>query len=72
MNNEIITVKELANYLKISRSKAYKLANTPGFPVIRINKSMRIKLSDLNNWLNNLQNHDIFNFEPESRRRNFE
>lgn len=60
MNNEIITVSELTKILKISRSKAYKLVNSPGFPAIRIDKNIRIRKSDFNKWLNNLSTHDIF------------
>ena len=71
MENEIMNVNDLAKYLKIGRSKAYKLINSSGFPAIRIGKNIRIMKHDLNNWLNNNHNHDIVNFELESRKEEF-
>jgi len=49
--NELITVPELAKFLKISRSKAYSLVNEKRFPIIRIGKCIRIKQKDLQKWL---------------------
>lgn len=66
MNNEYITVLELAKMLKIGRSKAYKIVNIPSFPAIRIDKNIRINIFALNKWLNNLQNQAIITSELES------
>lgn len=51
MNTNLITVMEMANILKISRSKAYLLANTNGCPIIKIGKLIRIQKDKLFEWL---------------------
>lgn len=55
MNNEIknnlLTVVEMAELLKISRSKAYSLIKEKTFPKIKIGKCIRIDKNKLLNWL---------------------
>jgi excisionase family DNA binding protein len=50
--NQLLTVEELANYLKISRPKAYQLVHQVGFPKINIGKSIRVPKVALDNWIN--------------------
>ena len=47
----IMTVGEMAEYLKISRSKAYAMVARKEIPHIRIGKNVRIRLSDFLKWL---------------------
>lgn len=47
----LLTVLEMANLLKVSRSKAYSLIKQKGFPVIRIGKCIRISQKNLYKWL---------------------
>lgn len=47
----LLTVSDLANQLKISRSKAYTLVNQKGFPVIKLGKCIRISQKQLKKWL---------------------
>jgi excisionase family DNA binding protein len=47
----IMTVGEIAKYLKISRSKAYAMVQRREIPHIRIGKNVRIRVTDLLNWL---------------------
>jgi len=47
MNNELLTVLEMANLLKISRSKAYELIKIKNFPIIKIGKCIRINKTEL-------------------------
>lgn len=47
----LLTVSDLANQLKISRSKAYSLVNQKGFPVIKLGKCIRISQKQLKKWL---------------------
>lgn len=49
--NELLTVQDLQKLLKISRSKAYELANTPDFPTLRIGKVIRIPKDQLQEWI---------------------
>jgi len=51
MNNNLITVMEMAKLLRISRSKAYSLIKESNFPLIKIGKSIRINKEKLLNWL---------------------
>lgn len=50
--NDLITVSEMANILKISRSKAYNLIKQVDFPIIKIGKCVRISKSAMFQWLN--------------------
>ena len=49
--NELITIPEMASFLRISRTKAYQLIKYNNFPIIRIDKSIRIIKSELLEWL---------------------
>lgn len=51
--NGIITVPEMADLLKISRSKAYELVKDTTFPIIKIGKCIRINKKELESWLHN-------------------
>ena len=48
---EILTPREVADYLKISKSKVYYLIRRGEIPYIRIQRNVRVKLSDLLAWL---------------------
>ena len=47
----IYTIPEVAEYLKMSRSKVYALVKKGRIPFIKIGKNVRIRQSDLMNWL---------------------
>jgi len=49
--NNLLTVSEMANLLKISRSKAYQLVKENSFPIIKIGKCIRINKIELLSWL---------------------
>lgn len=53
MTEEILTVSEVAEYLKISKSKLYLLIQRKELPHIKIQRNVRIRRSDLEKWLNN-------------------
>lgn len=50
----VLTVNEVASILKISRSKAYELVNSKGFPTKHIGRRLRIPRDMFFTWLNNL------------------
>ncbi len=54
--NGLITVLEMAELLKISRSNAYKLVKDATLPIIKIGKCIRISKIELENWLNKNKN----------------
>jgi excisionase family DNA binding protein len=57
MNNikeiELITVEEMGQLFKISRSKTYSLIKEKDFPSIKIGKCIRINKIELLSWLQN-------------------
>jgi excisionase family DNA binding protein len=48
---ELLTVKELAEILRIGRSSAYELCRQNAFPVVRVGKSIRIPKGALLDWV---------------------
>ena len=51
INRLTMTVEEMGRSIGISRVKAYELANTEGFPKIRIGRRIIIPIDSLNRWL---------------------
>ncbi len=47
----ILTVSETAAYLKLSKSKVYLMVQRKEIPHIKMGKSVRIRTSDLINWI---------------------
>ncbi|GMA49361.1 hypothetical protein GCM10025857_07180 [Alicyclobacillus contaminans] len=48
----ILTMSDVARYLRIGRTKAYELAYQPGFPVIRIGRLVRVPRERFLAWCN--------------------
>lgn len=48
------SVRDIADILRISRSKAYELCMNPEFKVIRLGRTIRISKTSFEEWLNNL------------------
>lgn len=51
-----LTIPEMGDLLRISRSGAYALTNIPGFPLTRLGKRKMVKTSDLFAWLEHQNN----------------
>ena len=49
--NEIMTIEEVAKYLKLKPQTIYKWAQDGGIPAIKIQKEWRFKKSILDRWL---------------------
>ena len=47
----IMTVKDVAEYLRMSEAKVYRLANEGTLPVARIGKTWRFRKDLLDTWL---------------------
>jgi len=59
--DNILTIPEVAKYLKMSKSKIYALVQTGRIPYIRIGKNVRVKEGELQKWLeNNSQISSLF------------
>lgn len=54
--DSLMTIEQLKEFLKISRSKAYELVKLKGFPTIKIGKCIRINKDELLKWLHNQKN----------------
>ena len=48
-----LSVEELAVFLSISRSVAYKLIHEPGFPVVKVGRRVIIPKKALERWMEN-------------------
>lgn len=51
MEKATMTVKELQQYLGVSRSTVYELVNSKDFPSFRIGKKILISKERLNEWI---------------------
>ena len=49
--DKVMTIPEVAEYLKLSKSKVYYLVNQRKIPHIRLQRNVRIFESDLVEWL---------------------
>ena len=66
MLNEILTVSEVAEYLRINPQTVYRKAKAGELPVVRIGRAIRFRRIELEQWLQggkrtvmvSLSNHD--------------
>ena len=49
--DKLLTVKDVAEYLQMSKEKVYKLAQQGKIPVSRIENQWRFRLDRINAWL---------------------
>ncbi|NNG43527.1 helix-turn-helix domain-containing protein [Pseudoalteromonas sp. NEC-BIFX-2020_002] len=53
MADEILTIQDVAIYLKLNEKTAYRLVNEGKLPGFKVGGSWRFKESDLNTWIEN-------------------
>jgi excisionase family DNA binding protein len=51
MSDEILTLKELAGYLKLTEKTAYRLAAEGKLPGFKVGGSWRFKVSTIQDWI---------------------
>ena len=51
MNDQILTLKEVAAYLKLAEKTAYKLAAAGKLPGFKVGGSWRFKREDIDRWI---------------------
>lgn len=61
MNEDILTIKDTADYLKMSRSTIYKLILTGDLPAAKVGNKWRIRRTKLEEWMNEKENCNIDN-----------
>lgn len=49
--NQLLTVKQVQEYLNISRSATYNLLNSKMIPIIRIGTAIRVDEKDLEDYI---------------------
>ena len=58
MNDEILTLKEVAEYLKLAEKTAYRLAGEGKLPGFKVGGSWRFKKERLEAWIDENQQQD--------------
>ena len=53
MNNDIMTVKEVAEYLKITEKTAYRLTAEGKIPGFKVGGAWRFRRTEIETWLEN-------------------
>ena len=51
MTDEILTIKQVADYLKVNERTIYRLAGNSEIPAFKVGNSWRFKRSDLELWI---------------------
>lgn len=51
MTDQILTVKEVADYLKVNQRTVYRMASSKKIPAFKVGGSWRIKLEELERWI---------------------
>ena len=57
MSDEILTIQELAEYLKLNEKTAYRLASEGKLPGFKVGGSWRFKRDDLEAWIKKQKNN---------------
>lgn len=56
MDDRILTIKEVAEYLKVNERTVYRLATSGEMPAFKVGGSWRIKEEELINWITQQSN----------------
>jgi excisionase family DNA binding protein len=51
MTDSILTIKEVAEYLKVNERTIYRLAASGEIPAFKVGNSWRFKQSELESWI---------------------
>ena len=49
--NEVLTIDDIAEVLRVSQSTAYRLCRDPAFPSFRVGGQIRVTRKDLDAWI---------------------
>ena len=59
MSNDILTLKEVAEYLKLAEKTAYRLAAEGKLPGFKVGGSWRFKREDVLLWIEEQKHKDV-------------
>jgi excisionase family DNA binding protein len=51
MNDQVLTVREVADYLKVNERTIYRLATEGEIPAFRVGASWRFRKEDVETWI---------------------
>jgi excisionase family DNA binding protein len=60
LEDPILTIPEVARYLKVSKSKIYNLVSKKEIPHLKIGRNVRIRQTDLQRWMEKQTNQLSF------------
>lgn len=60
MANDIMTVTELADYLRVHQTTIYRLLKTNGIPAFKVGSDWRFHRSAIDKWSRSQQKEDDF------------
>lgn len=61
MNDDIMTLKAVAAYLKLTEKKAYRLAAEGKLPGFKVGGSWRFKRQDIDYWIEKQKKRRVIN-----------
>lgn len=56
MDNDIMTMKEVADYLKLNEKTAYRLTSEGKLPAFKVGGSWRFRKSEIDQWIKGQSN----------------
>jgi excisionase family DNA binding protein len=51
MSDQILTVKQVADYLKVNERTVYRMATAGKIPAFKVGASWRFKQTDIDQWI---------------------
>ena len=57
--DEILTIKDVAAYLKVNERTVYRLATSKKIPAFKVGKAWRFRKDELDQWIRQQSNHGI-------------
>ncbi|WP_374854976.1 helix-turn-helix domain-containing protein [Acinetobacter indicus] len=59
MSEQIMTVKDVASYLKLNQRTVYRMATSAKIPAFKVGTSWRFKREDLEKWIEEQKNNKL-------------
>ncbi len=57
MNDQVLTVKEVAEYLKVNDRTVYRMAAAGKIPAFKVGSSWRFKQTEIEKWIEKQSNN---------------
>jgi excisionase family DNA binding protein len=64
--DEILTLKEVAELLKVAEKTVYTMAQERDLPSFKVRGQWRFRREDINRWIEQQKNHDTDAEEPDA------